>query len=149
VFAAAYKRRDWNAKMSQTASQYAAFWRDVKRTRMVWTVRDAGGVPAPKTAEGTRAMPFWSSLTRVQKIIRTVPAYRGFAPHEVQWDEFRDKWLPDLASDGYLIGVNWSGPGAKGYDISPADILKAASAILDSDNGSKQTKRRSPARKRT
>ena len=117
--------------MSQAASQYAAFWRDVKKNRRVWTVKDGGGFPAPKTRTGQRAMPFWSTLSRVQRIVRTVPAYAGFIPHEISWEEFRDYWLKELVADGYLVGVNWSGPRAIGYDMAPADILTAGAAIID------------------
>lgn len=108
--------------MSQAASQYSAFARDVAQHGRVWTVRDAGGFPAPKTLGGNRAMPFWSSLARVERIIATVPAYAGFQPFEISWELFRDKWLPGLERDGLLVGVNWSGPHALGYDLVPKDV---------------------------
>lgn len=76
-------------------------------------------------------MPFWSTLSRVRRIIRTVPAYRGFTPHAVSWDELRNRWLPGLEKDGLLVGVNWSGPRARGYDVNPADLRSAGVAILD------------------
>ena len=117
--------------MSQAASQYAAFWRDVRLTLKVWTVKDDDGFPAPKTRTGERAMPFWSSLRRVEKIIKTVPAYRGFTPHEMTWMEFRDEWLPELEESGFLVGVNWSGEHALGYDMKPADMRTAGKAIVD------------------
>ena len=117
--------------MSQAASQYAAFWRDVRTTLKVWTVKDDGGFPAPKTRTGVRAMPFWSSLRRVQKVIGTVPAYASFVPHEMTWKVFRDEWLPDLEESGLLVGVNWSGKNALGYDVTPADIRIAGKAIVD------------------
>ena len=111
--------------MSQSASQAAAFYRDVAAGRRVWTVKDDGGFPAPKTSSGERAQPFWSSLSRVERIIRTVPAYAGFHPHELSWDEFRDRWIPGLTKDGLKVGVNWSGPRATGYDVEPASVQTA------------------------
>lgn len=108
--------------MSQAASQYGAFARDVAEHGRVWTVRDDGGFPAPKTTDGHRAMPFWSSLSRVERIIDTVPAYAGFEPFEITWDIFRDNWLPGLERDGLRVGVNWSGPRALGYDLAPEDV---------------------------
>lgn len=110
--------------MSQAASQAAAFYRDVAVSRKIWTVEDAQGTPAPLTASGRRAMPFWSTLSRVRRIIRTVPAYSAFQPREIQWSEFLTAWLPDLKADKYLVGVNWSGPRAKGYDIEPDDLIR-------------------------
>lgn len=108
--------------MSQAASQAHAFYREVTLNRKLWTVRDADGYPAPKTSSGQRSQPFWSSLSRVQKIIKTVPDYSGFVPEEITWQDFRDSWIPSLESDGFLIGVNWSGPRAVGYDMEPSSL---------------------------
>src|ERR1043165_9790782 len=108
--------------MSPAASQWAAFAREVAVHRRLWTVKDEGGYPAPLTSSGARAQPFWSSLSRVERIIRTVPAYSVFRPHELSWEEFRDRWIPGFTKDGMKIGVNWSGPGATGYDIDPGDV---------------------------
>ena len=43
--------------MSQAASQAAAFYRDVAETGRVWTIRDAGGFPAPVGGSGQRSQP--------------------------------------------------------------------------------------------
>ena len=121
--------------MSQAASQAAAFYRDVAANHKLWTVEDEEGTPAPLTPSGRRAMPFWSTLSRVRRIIQTVPAYSGFRPREIAWSEFLASWLQDLKTDGYLIGVNWSGPRAKGYDIEPDDLIQnveAAAAVSSS-----------------
>ena len=73
-------------------------------------------------------MPFWSLKSRAQKVVDTVPAYRGFEVEPVSLVDFRDAWLPDLESNGLLVGVNWSGKGASGYDLSPADVLAGLAA---------------------
>ena len=65
------------------------------------------------------------------KIIKTVPAYAPFEPIEMSWEQFRDSWIPDLAEKGMLIGVNWSGKFATGYDIDPERIKKAIEAHLE------------------
>jgi hypothetical protein len=91
---------------------------------------DEGGFPAPNTPDG-RAMPFWSSLSRVQRIIKTVPAYRGFQPHEIPWAEFCERWVPNLMRDGVRAGVNWSGPCALGYDIEATKLQQSVEAIID------------------
>jgi hypothetical protein len=109
--------------MSQSASQWTAFAREIARQRRVWTIRDGSGFPAPRTASGHRAHPFWSSRARAETIIRTVPAYADFLPYELSWEEFRDRWLPGLTGDGMKVGVNWSGPRATGYDLDPSEVL--------------------------
>ena len=109
--------------MSQSAAQAAAFYRDITKAMAVWTIRDDGGYPAPMNASGRRAQPFWSSRARAERVVSKVDAYRGFSIVEIPWDEFRDRWIPDLERDGFLVGVNWSGPRATGYDVEPADVL--------------------------
>lgn len=115
--------------MSQAASQAWAFYRDVAKNRILWTIRDEGGFPAPKTTEG-RAQPFWSSLSRVQRVIKSVPAYQGFLPHELSWAEFCERWVPCLTNDNILVGVNWSGARALGYDIEASTVQQSVEAVI-------------------
>jgi ABC-type phosphate/phosphonate transport system substrate-binding protein len=117
--------------MSQAGSQAWAFYREVAEKRVVWTVRDAGGFPAPKNSSGERAQPFWSSRSRVEKIIATVPAYANFEPYEISWEYFCAKWVPGLTEDGLLVGVNWSGPRAKGYDLEPGKLQEYVQNVID------------------
>ena len=115
--------------MSQSSSQAWAFYRDVAKSPTVWTVRDTGGFPSVMTSTGKRASPFWSTRSRVEKIIKTVPAYAGFEPVEISWVEFCSKWVPGLVRDGALVGVNWSGPRAAGYDIEPERLVRNVDAV--------------------
>ena len=110
--------------MSQSASQAAAFYREVSASRILWTIRDESGFPAPLKPDGKRSMPFWSSRRRVERVITTVSAYSGFEPHEISWDDFCQKWASGLEADGLLVGVNWSGPHATGYDLPPAQVVR-------------------------
>lgn len=99
-----------------------AFVREVAIHQRVWTLRDAGGIPTATGAGGT-AMPFWSDLPRVQQVIATVPVYSGFEPLELSWESFRDRWLAGMARDGLLVGLNWAGERALGYDLTPDEVL--------------------------
>lgn len=116
--------------MSQSASQASAFYREVAARGSVWTIRDEGGYPAPKTSSGQRAQPFWSSQSRAENIIATVPAYAGFVPEEIAWARFCASWVPGLAADGLLVGVNWSGRRATGYDLPPGDVQRNVEAVI-------------------
>jgi hypothetical protein len=107
--------------MSNAASQAAMFYSDVVVRGYVYTLRDASGYPAPD-GDGGRAMPFWSSRTRVEKIIKTVPAYQNFEPVELELSTFIERWLPGLERDGLKVGVNWSGPRASGHDVEPQNV---------------------------
>lgn len=115
--------------MTQAGSQAWAFYRDVAKSKKVWTIRDAEGFPAPKIPEGKRSQPFWSSLSRVEKIIKTVPAYADFKLREISWTGFHEKWVPGLKKDGFLAGVNWRGKKALGYDMEPERVQQAEEAI--------------------
>ncbi|TQF70134.1 DUF2750 domain-containing protein [Pseudoalteromonas luteoviolacea] len=109
--------------MGQSASQAAAFYKEVGSSGKLWTCKDAGGIPAPINSNGQRAMPFWSSLSRVQKIIDTVSDYRKFEPYELTWSVFVTDWAPGLKKDGLLVGINWSGIYATGYDLDVSDVI--------------------------
>lgn len=127
--------------MRQSAAQAAAFFREVVRTGVVWTMRDGGGFPAPMTSEGQRVMPFWSRKSRVLRIIESVPAYSGFEPEEIPLAEWRTEWLAGLRRDNMLAGVNWSGSEAAGMDLEPSAVLSRLEAAEHEQqlNGSSRT----------
>jgi Protein of unknown function (DUF2750) len=116
--------------MSQAGSQAWAFYREVAKTRVLWTVKDEDGFPAPLTSEGKRSQPFWSSRSRVERIIASVPAYAGFTPHELSWSEFESEWVPELTRDGTLVGLNWSGPRASGFDIEAERVRRSVLVVI-------------------
>jgi hypothetical protein len=117
--------------MSQASSQAWAFYREVAKKRVLWTIRDAGGYPVPVTSSGKRAQPFWSSRSRAERVISSVPAYAGFEAVEITWTDFCDNWVPDFVRDGQLVGINWSGPRASGYDLEPGRALQCIQALID------------------
>ena len=43
---------------------------------------------------------------------------------DVNLDDFKNKWLVGLDKDGLLVGVNWSGKRATGYDVEPLQVLQ-------------------------
>lgn len=117
--------------MTQSASQAWAFYREVAAAKTLWTVEDDVGYPAPKTAEGRRAQPFWSSQSRAAKVVAEVPAYSAFSPVAISWDKFCETWVPGLTQDGLLVGVNWSGPRATGFDMEPEELKRNVQALIE------------------
>jgi hypothetical protein len=109
--------------MSTTAAQAAAFFKEVGVAGSVWTIEDDAGIPAPVGADGNRVMPFWSRESRALRIIAESHAYAGFRPREVSRTDFESRWLPGLVQDGLLIGVNWTGERATGFEFSVDDFL--------------------------
>jgi hypothetical protein len=110
--------------MTESSLEAAAFYRNVATHRRLWTLRDAGGYPAPVTASGQRAQPFWSTRKLAEWFMQTVPAYRGLEVVEVAWDEFRDRWIPGFAAAGVLIGADWTGPALTGADYDGSWICE-------------------------
>lgn len=77
---------------------------------------------------GIGGCPFGSKRSRADKIVGSVSAYAGMSPIGLSYDDWRDNWLPDLERNGILVGLNWSGKRAVGYDLSVADLLRNLSA---------------------
>jgi len=109
--------------MSLSGAHRAAFRREVPQEGRVFSIRDKGGFPAPKDNGGQRALPFWSKSSRAKKVVDQVAAYRGFDVVEIDVDDWLERWLPELVSDGYLVGINWAGARATGYDMAPAQVI--------------------------
>ena len=110
------------------AARADAFYSEVRDTETIWTLRDAGGLPAPMSPDGQRSMPFWSLRSRVERVIATVPAYSSFEVVELSVEDWRRDWLSGLGSDGIHVGLNWSGPRATGYDVEPGRVAAALTA---------------------
>jgi hypothetical protein len=111
-------------RVSVAATMVDAFYREVLDAGEVWMVRDDAGYPAPLGRDGVRRMPFWSTRGRAQRVIDQVPAYGGMWPAAVSYEHWRTKWLAELDKDGLLVGLNWSGKAAVGYDLSVQDLLR-------------------------
>jgi hypothetical protein len=118
--------------VSVSAIHADAFYRDVVSGRLVWTLRDDNGYPAAQ-GDGGRAMPFWSSLSRVEKVIANVAEYRSFFPAEIELSAFLERWLPGLERDGLKVGLNWSGDRAVGYDVEPGEVASHLAGALSPD----------------
>lgn len=118
--------------MSNVANHAATFYKQVAATGTLWTLRDSTGFPAPKNDGGQRAQPFWSSHSRAELVIKGSPAYGRFQPVEISWQDFKDKWAPRLACDGVLVGINWAGSKAKGYEVTSAEVIAYVEPLRDS-----------------
>ena len=117
-------------KLMGYAPHAAKFYEEVAAGKSVWTIRDAAGFPAPVGEGGRRAQPFWSSRARVERVVKTVAADRDFEVVELPASDFLERWLPGFARDGFLVGVNWSGPRATGFDVEPDVVLANSQALL-------------------
>lgn len=108
--------------MSISAAQASRFYQEIILHQQVWGIRDSGGFPAPVNGDGERSMPFWSLRSRAEKVISSVAAYRAFEVEAVPLAVWRTRWIDGLDRDGILVGLNWSGVRATGYDVQPLEI---------------------------
>ncbi|WP_105970834.1 DUF2750 domain-containing protein [Streptomyces geranii] len=107
--------------MSQSGSQAAAFFRDVRQSGVVWLVRDDAGSPVPLAADGTRSLPYWSTSARATRAAKIWG--NGLRVESMPLDTWRGSDLPAAADEGLLIGINWSGPRLVGWSFTPAEVL--------------------------
>ncbi|MDY7084343.1 MAG: DUF2750 domain-containing protein [Actinomycetota bacterium] len=109
--------------MSLSGAHRAAFRREAVAGGRVYALRDDDGFAAPEVgADGARAVPFWSKPTRAARVVDQVNAYRGFEVVPVDVSEWLDEWLPGFEQDGMLVGVNWAGARATGFDLTPTQV---------------------------
>ena len=83
------------------------FYREVAASGQLFTILDDQGIPTPKGAEDEQVMPFWSSESKATDFILQNEGYRGFKALSVEWDLFTEKWVPGIAKDDLLVGLNW------------------------------------------
>jgi uncharacterized protein DUF2750 len=110
--------------MSLSGAHKSAFRREVTREGRVYAIRDEGGFPAPADAAGNRAVPFWSKPTRAQRVVAHVVAYRELEIVEVAVEDWLSGWMSSLERDGLMVGVNWAGARATGFDMPPAQVVR-------------------------
>jgi hypothetical protein len=110
--------------MSLSGAHKAAFRRETTQEGRVFAIRDAEGYPAPESDSGQRCVPFWSKPTRAQLIVKHISAYNGFEVVPIPVEEWLSGWLTGLAHQGLLVGVNWAGARATGYDMTPGQVLR-------------------------
>jgi hypothetical protein len=106
--------------MSQSAAQATAFFREVAHSRLVWYVHDDAGSPAPVTSTGRRAQPFWSSAGRAARAAAVLGG--DLRAGSVPLAAWRDTRLVVLSRDGFLVGINWTGPRLVGWDFTVEQV---------------------------
>ncbi|MEU5288534.1 DUF2750 domain-containing protein [Streptomyces sp. NPDC020755] len=115
--------------MSVSGAQAAAFFHEIATTRTVWWVRDDDGSPTPASSSGQPVFPYWSSENRAQRAAQLWgPQFRAVS---MPLDHWKDAALPDLAKDGFRVGINWSGQRLTGWDFTVGEVANRLSHSLD------------------
>ncbi len=103
--------------MTLSGAMSAAFFKEAVESECVFGIEDEAGSP---TFGGV--MPFFSKESRARSLIEQVPAYSKFRSFRISLSDFREDWLPDLASHELMVGLNWYGRKATGYNYSPQEV---------------------------
>jgi hypothetical protein len=72
-----------------------------------------------------RVQPFWSSRSRVERIVKSSRAYRGFTPVALKLRQPPIAEIDPRELDGMDLGENRSGPNVSGYDLPPSVVREA------------------------
>ena len=67
--------------------------------------------------------------SRARKVIGNVKNYATFEVERLPLEKFAKTWLPGLQRDGLLVGINWSGEMASGYDMTPEEVADRLSIM--------------------
>ncbi|BCJ35717.1 hypothetical protein Athai_32200 [Actinocatenispora thailandica] len=114
--------------MSTSGAQAAAFFREIVRHPVVWSVRDDEGGPTWPSASGGQVVPYWSSEVRVKRAVAIWGArFRAVSMPLRHWQQVE---LPDLAAGRLRVGINWSGPRLTGWDFTVAEVLNRLAHAL-------------------
>lgn len=103
-------------------TQAQAFFTEVAETGDVWSLGNGQSMFVVLSASGARVFPLWSSRRRAQRILETAPGYTGCKVLGNSWNNFLDNWAAILERDGILVGVNWVGANASGFEM-PVKLL--------------------------
>jgi hypothetical protein len=106
-------------------SQVAAFCRDVYQMKLLWTVEfEDGSILQWFEDDGSQVLPFWSSESRVKKVIKLLEDFDGGLPASIELDEFEADWVQDLVDSNIRIGPNWAGEELSGTTFEANELVR-------------------------
>jgi uncharacterized protein DUF2750 len=114
-------------------AQAHAFYREVARTGDVWSLGDGQSMFVVFSESGARVFPHWSLRRRAQRIVDTVPGVASCKVLGSSSSNFLDNWAAILERDGILVGINWAGSNANGFEMPVKMLASQIEAARDSD----------------
>ncbi|USN98482.1 MAG: DUF2750 domain-containing protein [Phycisphaeraceae bacterium] len=107
-----------------------AFYREVIASGELFTVEHEEDGPIEwHLAGGIHARPFWSARSRAVRMLQGPLRRRGLVIVPVIWHEFCSRIVPEMRSAGQLVGLNWHGARARGYNLDPDAVVQAVESM--------------------
>ena len=110
--------------MGNSGKQAHDFYADVIEYNKIWTVRNNQEVVIFVSPNERKTLPFWSKISRIEKIIKNEHSFAKFEIFEVSWDDFQNEWVPKMERNNISVGVNWSGKNLSGYDMPAKQLVE-------------------------
>lgn len=109
------------------------FFEEAVQQKMVWTIANEEGYSISTNEQGESVVPLWSSRMKVEKIINSVPIYRGDHALAISLNDFINNRIDEFREDNLLVGANWCGKELMGREFLPSEILERIQDELQRD----------------
>lgn len=115
--------------IAASRERYERFARRIAETGVVWALENEDGFAncSSNDDEEILVILFWSERALASKC--AAHEWTGFKPVEIPLDLFREKWLTGMASDGVLVGPEWTGD-LVGMEVDPIDLTDDLEQLL-------------------
>lgn len=112
--------------------EYEAFLQDALNDRKVWLLQNEEGLACQDSLEyeGAMSVLFWSDCTLAEA--EREEDFKDLETEPLDLFEFIFKWLPNMAEEGVICGLNWySSEG--GLEVEPSHLMEHLKLILPED----------------
>ncbi|QSX39315.1 DUF2750 domain-containing protein [Shewanella cyperi] len=118
-------------KVSSGVPQANMFYEEVAETKVVWFGVLPGEILLEFDLKDKKvSFPMWSSKTRIERLKKINPELLGdVEPRSVNWQQFKELFLPILTSEQKVVGVNLSGKNLTGIDMPASLLVKQVEAF--------------------
>lgn len=107
-----------------------AFYREVFASGELFGVEhEETGPVVWHLAGDVHARPFWSARSRAVRMLDGPLRRKGLVIQVMTWPEFVGSVVPSMEAEGLLVGVNWAGMRARGYNLEPRAVVEAVEQL--------------------
>ncbi|OOV86575.1 DUF2750 domain-containing protein [Oceanospirillum linum] len=107
---------------------YSLFIEEIRFNGELWGIESEDGwvVVDSQEFEDTDVIPFWSEKEDAEA--HCVEEWADYQISKVEIESFVQEWLPELDSDGVLVGANWN-TELDGLEVEPLQLAEALAGV--------------------